>query len=52
METVDGMVVISKREYDELLNDSRFLQCLESSGVDNWQWYDEAVKEYNQGEAE
>lgn len=36
-------VTISKEEYDELVEDSRFLATLRNAGVDNWEWYDEAV---------
>ena len=39
-------ITISKKEYEELLDSQVFLDCLEAAGVDNWQWYDEAVKEY------
>jgi hypothetical protein len=35
-------VTITKKEYDRLLADSRFLECLEAGGVDNWDWYSEA----------
>tara|TARA_R110000787_G_scaffold16774_13_gene52620 strand:+ start:324 stop:479 length:156 start_codon:yes stop_codon:yes gene_type:complete len=29
-------VVISKKEYDDLLEAQLWLQCLENAGVDNW----------------
>lgn len=29
-----------------IIDNSIFLEALESSGVDNWEWYDEAVNEY------
>lgn len=41
-------VTISKEEYEQLLDDSLFLNCLRNNGVDNWDWYDEAVEEYQQ----
>lgn len=37
---VDETVTISKKEYDSLREDSRFLTALESAGVDNWSGYD------------
>lgn len=37
-----------KSYLDMLEDDSLFLNTLESNGVDNWEWYDEAVEEYNQ----
>ena len=46
------MVTITKMEYDKLLDDSRWLQCLEEAGVDNWQGRDEAVvikKQWDEG---
>lgn len=45
-DNVDGMVTISKEKYDELLDDSFFLECLEGAGVDNWEGYDYALEEY------
>lgn len=41
-------VTISKEEYEELLDDSLFLNCLRNNGVDNWDWYSEAVEQYQQ----
>lgn len=35
-------VTISKSKYDELIEESRWLNCLESAGVDNWEGIDEA----------
>ena len=29
-------VTISKKEYESLKEDSRWLQCIENAGVDNW----------------
>lgn len=40
------MVTISKRQYDTLLYNQRFLAALESGGVDNWEWYGEAYQEF------
>lgn len=33
------MITISKKEYAELLRRDYELSCLESGGVDNWDWY-------------
>lgn len=33
-------VTISKTEYESLLEDSAWLNALESAGVDNWDGYD------------
>ena len=32
-------VTITKREYEDLLEDSKILQRLEDAGVDNWEGY-------------
>lgn len=44
----EGFKVVESNEYEELLDDSLFLNCLQNNGVDNWDWYDEAVEEYQQ----
>ena len=38
----EGMISITKAEYDALAADSRFLAALEGAGVDNWDGYDNA----------
>lgn len=38
------LITISKREYNQLVNDSFKLNCLESAGVDNWDGYDYAME--------
>lgn len=41
-------LIISKEEYIKLINDSNFLRCLESAGVDNWDGYDIAGENYEE----
>lgn len=41
-------VTISVEEYDRLMDDSIFLNCLRNAGVDNWDGYDFACEEYQQ----
>ena len=36
-------VTISKAEYEQLLEDQQFLKALYAAGVDNWEWYEEAL---------
>jgi hypothetical protein len=36
------MVTITKAEYERLLEDSHWLQCLQAAGVDNWIGFDDA----------
>ncbi len=45
------MITISVREYEQLLKDHLWLQCLDEAGVDNWGGIDVAFdlrREYNQ----
>lgn len=41
-------VTISKKEYDELIDAKMKLDALEAEGVDNWEWYDAALDEYEE----
>lgn len=40
------MVHLSQEEYIELLRAQEKLKRLEFGGVDNWEWYDEAMEDY------
>ena len=42
METTET-ITISTREYEQLLKDQLWLQCLEEAGIDNWEGFDEAL---------
>ena len=48
----EEMVTITKKEYEQLTYDSRKLEALEAGGVDNWEWYDESLKEFREEEDE
>jgi len=39
-------IIVNKAYFEELLNDSRFLNCLTAAGVDNWDWYEAAVEDF------
>ena len=43
----EGFKVVDSDEYEELLDDSLFLNCLQNNGVGNWYWYGEAVADYH-----
>lgn len=44
---VDGeTVTISKREYDDLQRAFLKFNALQAGGVDDWDWYGEAMQEY------
>lgn len=53
-ETIDPApeptVTIKQSEYEELLEDSAFLNALVAAGVDNWDGYDEARESFAEGE--
>ena len=39
-------ITISKGEYEDLLEEIKFLNCLIAAGVDNWDGYDVAMQAY------
>ncbi len=39
----DGLVTIPQKRYKQLLDAEDMLSALEKSGVDNWEWYGEAM---------
>ena len=41
------MATLPLNELLELMEDSRFLEVLYSNGVADWEWFDDALKEYN-----
>lgn len=41
-------VTISKKEYESLLEDSKWLQALNAAGVDNWGGWDYARELFNE----
>lgn len=44
MNTENEMVTITKNEYDRLLKQVDWLQCLEVAGVDNWDGIEDAMR--------
>ncbi|MGH0299323.1 hypothetical protein [Sinorhizobium meliloti] len=38
-------VTIPKREYESLLDDAKWRECLEGGGVDNWSYYSDSLRE-------
>lgn len=42
----DESVTITKEEYQQLKDDSLKLSCLYQGGVEDWNWYDEAIELY------
>ncbi len=37
-------VAIPKKEYEQLIEDQRVLSALKRAGVDNWEWYGDALE--------
>lgn len=48
----DDFITISKKDYKNLQEDSHFLFCLRSFGVDNWEGYDLVCNMYWEGKDE
>lgn len=47
---MNEMITILQSEYDSLIEDRKWLQCLESAGVDNWSGYEYARDLFNERE--
>ena len=47
-EPISQTITITQSVYDRLYDDSCFLQALSNAGVDNWEGYDQAVREYEE----
>lgn len=45
-------VTIHKKRYDDLLESERILNALYAGGVDNWEWYEEALGNMEDVESE
>ena len=39
-------IELTQKEYDKMLRDLSKLQALENGGVDNWEFYDESLKQW------
>lgn len=47
-EKTPNKVIIDVEEYEDLLQDQRWLNCLQDAGVDNWSGYDFACELYEE----
>ncbi len=45
-------ITITKKEYNELCQDSQFLSLLLAAGVDNWEGFSDAKQAYNDLQSE
>lgn len=41
---MEEKIIITLKEYNNLLNQAEFLNCLEACGVDNWDGYGDACE--------
>jgi hypothetical protein len=41
-------VIVDRRDYLYLQNRDNELNCLEAGGVDNWEWYDESLENFEE----
>lgn len=39
---MEETITISKKEYEKHLKNEMWLECLQRSGLDNWEWIDVA----------
>lgn len=46
--TAVNMVTITETEYKDLLKSQSKLHSLEIGGVDDWNWYDEALETFRE----
>ncbi len=44
------VVELNDSEYDKLIEDQRRLRALEAAGVDNWEGYEIALEDFEEGE--
>lgn len=44
----EEMITITKAEYEGMLDEIEFLNCLEACGVDNWSGYSDAHEMMNE----
>ena len=50
LKNLEGYSLVSTDKLIQLVDDSDFLDCLKSAGVDNWDGYDEAKEMYHDEE--
>lgn len=48
MNAVKNTIEVNEEDYLRLVEDSAFLEALRAAGVDNWEWFDEAVRIFNE----
>lgn len=46
MKIENGTVILTRQEYDALVRASQKLTALEGAGVDNWEGYDDAMRDF------
>jgi hypothetical protein len=52
-DVIDNVKIeVNQRYFEQLVDDSLFLNCLRSQGVNNWDGWDMACEEYEETKAE
>jgi len=44
---MSDIVEIPIQRYEDLLHSEKVLDCLQAAGVDNWEWYGDAMAQLN-----
>ena len=47
---MSDQITLSVKRYNELIHAEKILAALRAAGVDNWEWYDEALSELSEEE--
>jgi PHD/YefM family antitoxin component YafN of YafNO toxin-antitoxin module len=50
MKDMGDVIILSKEEYNDLMEKIYWLECLEAAGVDNWSGMEEAIRIRNEEE--
>jgi len=48
----EPLITVNKKFYDQLVDDSNFLDCLKACGVNNWDGYSQAYQMFHKNEEE
>ena len=48
VEAQDNLMSLLRSTYDQLVRDAYMLECLRNHGVDDWEYYDDAMDDYEE----
>lgn len=52
MDILDQKVQISVRDYIRMLNNTNLYEALNNGGVDNWEWFEDSLNDFEEIETE